>query len=200
MTTIQPKQDNQLNQKFGTPSEKVANKVKDALPDVVRDFIIQSPFIVMATSNSEGRCDASPKGGKPGFVKIIDDRHLLVPDIGGNKLFQSYLNMMDNPNVGIVFFIPGCPDVARVNGRVTLLDADEVKKLEVEASVHNPDDRAVVLQGILVEIEEAYGHCPRALNFGRVWDLDQIQSNGAAQRIVNPGAKLDPAHSGVPDA
>ena len=200
MTTLLPNLDNQFNQKFGTPSEKVTNKVKDVLPDPVKDFIAQSPFIVIATSNTDGWCDASPKGGKPGFVKMLDDRHLLIPDIGGNKLFQSYLNLLDNPHIGIVFFIPGCPDVARVNGRVTLLTAEEVKQREVEASVHNPDDRTVVLQGILVEVEEAYGHCPRALNFGKVWDVEEIKANGATQRIVNPGTKLDPARSGVPDA
>jgi PPOX class probable FMN-dependent enzyme len=200
MATVLPNLDNPFNQQFGQPTERVANKVKDALPEPVKDFIRQSPFLVMATSNREGWCDASPKGGKPGFVKILDERHLLIPDIAGNKLFQSYLNMLDNPRVGLVFFIPGCPDVARVNGTVTLLSAEEVKRLEVEASVHNPDDRTVVLQGILVEVEEAYGHCPRALNFGRVWDVERIQANGAAQRIVNPGTKLPPSQSGVPDA
>jgi predicted pyridoxine 5'-phosphate oxidase superfamily flavin-nucleotide-binding protein len=200
MATIPTNLDNPFNQKFGNPTERVANKVKDALPEPVKDFIRQSPFIVMATSNREGWCDASPKGGKPGFVKILDDGHLLIPDITGNKLFQSYQNMLDNPHVGLVFFIPGCPDVTRVNGRVTLLSAEEVQRLEVEASVHNPDDRTVVLQGILLEVEEAYGHCPRALNFGRVWDVERIQANGTAQRIVNPGTKLSPAQSGVPDA
>jgi hypothetical protein len=200
MATILPNLDNPFNQKFGTPAERTANKVKDALPEPVKAFIQQSPFVVMATSNHDGWCDASPKGGKPGFVKILDDRHLLIPDISGNKLFQSYLNMSSNPHVGLVFFIPGCPDVARVNGTVTLLSAEKVKQLEVEASVHNPDDRTVVLQGILVEVEEAYGHCPRALNFGRVWDVEQIRANGATQRIIRPGEKLPPSQSGVPDA
>jgi hypothetical protein len=200
MATIPANLDNPFNQKFGNPTERVANKVKDALPEPVKDFIRQSPFIVMATSNREGWCDASPKGGKPGFVKILDEAHLLIPDIAGNKLFQSYQNMSDNPRIGLVFFIPGCPDVARVNGRVTLLSAEEVQRLEVEAAVHNPDDRTVVLQGILIEVEEAYGHCPRALNFGRVWDVERIQANGTAQRIVNAGTKLSPAQSGVPDA
>ena len=200
MVTLLPNLDNPFNQQFGPPTERVANKVKDALPEPVKDFIRQSPFLVMATSSREGWCDASPKGGLPGFVKILDERHLLIPDIAGNKLFQSYLNMSDNPRVGLVFFIPGCPDVARVNGKVTFLNAEEVKRLEVEASVHNPDDRTVVLQGILIAVEEAYGHCPRALNFGRVWDVERIQANGTAQRIVNPGTKLPPAQSGVPDA
>jgi hypothetical protein len=107
--------------------------------------------------------------------------------------------MLDNPRVGLVFFIPGCPDVARVNGKVTLLNAEEVQRLEVEAAVHNPDERTVVLQGILIEVEEAYGHCPRALNFGRVWDVERIQANGAVQRIVNPGTKLPASQSGVPE-
>ena len=77
---------------------------------------------------------------------------------------------------------------------------EAVKRLEVEAAVHNPDDRTVVLQGILIEVEEAYGHCPRALNFGRVWDVERIQANGTTQRIVNPGTKLPASQSGVPDA
>ena len=200
MATVLPNLDNPFTQQFGQPTERVANKVKDVLPEPVKDFIRQSPFIVMATSNREGWCDASPKGGIPGFVKILDDTHLLIPDIAGNKLFQSYLNMRDNPHVGIVFFIPGCPDVARVNGKVTILSAEEVKRREVAAAVHNPDDRTVVLQGILIEVEEAYGHCPRALNFGRVWDVERIQANGTAQRIVNPGTKLPASQSGVPDA
>ena len=200
MATLLPNLDNPFNQQFGHPTERVANKVKDALPEPVKAFIRQSPFLVMATSNREGWCDASPKGGMPGFVKILDDRHLLIPDIAGNKLFQSYLNMLDNPRVGLVFFIPGCPDVARVNGKVTIVSAEEVKRREVEAAVHNPDDRTVMLQGIVIEVEEAYGHCPRALNFGRVWDVEQIQANGTAQRIVNPGTKLPASQSGVPDA
>ena len=191
MTTVHPNLDNPLNAKFGMPAERAATKVKDELPELVRSFIMESPFIVIATSNSEGLCDASPKGGKPGFVKILDDQHLIIPDIAGNKLFQSYLNIIDNPHIGIVFFIPGCADVARVNGKVSFLEADEVKKLELEADVFNPDDRTMVIQGLLVEVEEAYGHCPRSLNFGEVWDIDQIQRNGDIQRIVNPGTRLE---------
>ena len=191
MTTVHPNLDNPLNAKFGMPAERAATKVKDELPELVRNFIMESPFIVIATSNSEGLCDASPKGGKPGFVKILDDQHLIIPDIAGNKLFQSYLNIIDNPHIGIVFFIPGCADVARVNGKVSFLEADEVKKLELEADVFNPDDRTMVIQGLLVEVEEAYGHCPRSLNFGEVWDIDQIQRNGDIQRIVNPGTRLE---------
>ena len=199
MNIIVPDLANEFNEKWGNPTERVQNKAKDGLSEPVKAFIRQCPFIVIATSDSDGWCDASPKGGLPGFVKILDDRHLVIPDIAGNKLFQSYQNMLDNAHVGILFLIPGCPDVARVNGRVTLLDADEVRRLEVEASVNNPDDRTMVLQGILVEVDEGYGHCPRSINFAKLWDVDNIQANGAAQRIVNPGNRLEPARSGVPD-
>ena len=201
MAARPPDFDNRFNRAFGNPVEKTAAKVQDAIPDPVREFIAQSPFLVMATSNAEGWCDASPKGGKPGFVKVLDDTHLLVPDVKGNRLFQSYLNMEKNPHVGLVFFIPGCPDVARVNGKVTILSAEELEHLEVELSVHNPDpDRMELLQGILVEVEEAYGHCPRAINYTRLWDVEQIKRNGATQRLVQPGRRLEPARSGVPDA
>jgi PPOX class probable FMN-dependent enzyme len=194
MDSKHPNLDNPFNQKFGHPTERAAAKVKDALPDLVKDFIRQAPFVVLSTSDAQGHCDASPKGGKPGFVKILDDTHLLIPDIAGNRLFQSYQNMLDNPHVGIVFFIPGCPDVARVNGTVTILSGDEVKRREIEAAVNNPDDRTVVLQGVLIDVEEAYGHCPRAINFADLWDIEQIERNGTVQRIVNPGNRLERAN------
>ena len=100
MATLLPNLDNPFNQQFGQPTERVANKVKDALPEPVKDFIRQSPFIVMATSNREGWCDASPKGGMPGFVKILDERHLLIPDIAGNKLFQVLPQHVGQPPCG----------------------------------------------------------------------------------------------------
>ena len=85
--------DNRFTREFGFPKGRAATKVVDYLEDKVRDFIEQSPFLVMATSASDGACDASPKGGKPGWVKILDDHTLLIPDVAGNKLFQSYQNM-----------------------------------------------------------------------------------------------------------
>ena len=99
--------DNKFTSVFGFPSERAVTKVKDFLTEPTKEFIAESPFLVMATSSRDGECDASPKGGKPGFVRVLDDRHLLVPDVAGNKLFQSYQNMDENPYVGLLFFIPG---------------------------------------------------------------------------------------------
>ena len=161
--------DNPFTKQFGFPKERPATKVKGYMIDRVKDFIRQAPFLVMATSGADGSCDASPKGGKPGFVKVLDDSTLLLPDVAGNRLFQSYVNMSQNPQVGLVFFIPGVRETVRVNGRVRIVSKEELERLEIELEVNNPDDESKVLQGILIEIEEAYGHCPRALHFSELW-------------------------------
>jgi PPOX class probable FMN-dependent enzyme len=167
--------DNRFTRAFGTPMERVQTKVKEFLPEPVKAFIAESPFLVMSTSDSHGRCDASPKGGEPGFVRILDDRHLLVPDVAGNKLFQSYLNMNENPHVGLVFFIPGIAEVVRVNGRVTIVSREALDRHQVEHSMYNPDGDRAVQQGIVVEVEEAYTHCPRSINYSRLWDEEEIR-------------------------
>ena len=167
--------ENRFTKTFGAPLERIRTKVKDHLPEPIKAFIAESPFLVMATSDSQGHCDASPKGGQPGFVRILDDRHLLIPDVAGNRLFQSYLNMDDNPHVGLIFLIPGIAEVVRVNGRVTMVSRQALDRYQVESSMSNPDGNRAVQQGIVVEVEEAYTHCPRALNYARLWDVDEIQ-------------------------
>ena len=162
--------DNRFTREFGFPKGRATTKVKGYLNDREKEFITLSPFLVMATSAKDGSCDASPKGGKPGFVKILDDSTLLVPDVAGNRLFQSYINMNENPHVGLVFFIPGVRETVRANGRVRIVSGDELRELEVKLEVSNPDDNSKVLQGIVVEIEESYGHCPRALKFSELWN------------------------------
>lgn len=174
---VQEKFDNEFTQQFGFPKERPATKVKSHLLDKVKEFITQSPFLVMATSGPDGACDASPKGGKPGWVKIVDDTHILIPDVAGNNLFQSYINMSQNPQVGLIFFIPGIRETVRVNGRVSIVNKTELDKLNAELEVNNADDNSRLQQGILVEVEESYGHCPRALAFSDVWGVEQIEAN-----------------------
>ena len=166
---IDTKFDNRFTREFGFPKGRAATKVVDFMDDRVREFIQQSPFLVMATSAVDGTCDASPKGGKPGWVKILDDHTLLIPDVAGNKLFQSYQNMHENPNIALIFFIPGVPETVRVNGRVRIVDRSALDEMQVKLEVFEPDENAKILQGVVVEIGEAYGHCPRALNFSRLW-------------------------------
>lgn len=185
--------DNRFTRVFGFPLERIANKMRDFLPEPIKAFIRESPFCVMASSSPDGRCDASPKGGKPGFVRILDDRHLLVPDVAGNRLFQSYQNMDANPHVGLVFFIPGLSEVVRVNGRVTIVDKQMLVSHDVEDSMFNPDGNRDVLQGIVIEVEEAYGHCPRAVNYANLWDAEIIE-----ERRSSGAHPLRPAPAPVP--
>lgn len=173
---------NRAQQKFGEPIEIVRKKVFPRMNGMVQDFIRQAPFVVLATANGEGDCDASPKGGRPGFVRVVDDKHLVLPDIAGNNLFQSYENLETNPKVGLLFLIPGCDWTVRVNGRVSLLEAEGGRLQGVAPAVFDPDDNTRVLQGLLVEVDEALSHCPRAFTFSRLWNTDAI----AATQNANP--------------
>ena len=185
--------DNRFTQAFGVPAERIQTKVKDFLPEPVKAFIAESPFLVMSTSDGQGRCDASPKGGEPGFVRILDDHHLLLPDVAGNKLFQSYLNMDENPHVGLVFFIPGISEVVRVNGRVTIVSREALDRHQVERSMYNPDGDRAVQQGIIIEVEEAYTHCPRAANYSRIWDEEEIRRRKQSGQHPLRGAAIPAA-------
>jgi predicted pyridoxine 5'-phosphate oxidase superfamily flavin-nucleotide-binding protein len=138
---------NQAQSKFGEPLEIVRKKISSSLTPMVQDFVRQAPFAVLATASETGDCDASPKGGRPGFVRVVDEKHLVLPDIAGK---------------------------ARVNGRVSLLDAEKGKLKGVAPEVFDPDDNTRLIQGILLEVEEAYLHCPRAFTFSKLWDVERI--------------------------
>ena len=175
MTEVLPA--NRFQEKYGTPGVRAVDKVVDHLDDYVRQFITKAPFVVMATANPDGSCDASPKGGKPGFVKVLDARHLLLPDVRGNNLFQSYDNIDGNANVGLVFFIPGIDYTARVNGTAQFVDADDLQARGISMEVFDPDDNAALQQGLLIEVVEAFPHCTRALKFSKLWDPETIEMN-----------------------
>jgi uncharacterized protein len=168
-----------LRDELGGVHPLAEKKVKDHLEPYVKAFIENAPFAVMASSDADGNCDASPKGGYPGFVKVLDDKTLFIPDIGGNRLFQSYGNFESNPKAGLVFMIPGFEVTARVNGRVTIVENQMLEALEAKAEVSNPDDNATVVQGIKLDIDEAYFHCPRSMRFSEVWNTDTISRNAS---------------------
>lgn len=168
---------NQSQEIFGEPFDRAKNKIHPYMVKWIQDFIRNSPFLVMASSDSAGNCDASPKGGKPGFVKVLDDKHLVIPDVAGNKLFQSYENIETNPHVGLVFFIPSENSVVRVNGKVKVLRKGEQEFDTLTLSVFKPDENAKLLQALLFEVIESYSHCPRALGFSKLWDTDIILKN-----------------------
>ena len=180
--TIAP---NRFQDTFGYPAGRAATKVKETMTPFVQEFIQNSPFAVMATSDPQGNCDASPKGGQPGFVKVLDDSHLLLPDVAGNRLFQSYENMDANPHVGLIFLIPGVDDVVRVNGRISIVDQEELERLNVAVELYELDERSHHLQGILIEVDESYGQCPRAFTFSHLWDTEIVKANQANRPIAD---------------
>jgi len=163
--------------KHGEPHPLIKAKVQPKMDAVVREFIQNASFVVLASSNSHGDCDASPRGGRPGFVKVLDDTTLILPDIRGNKLFQSSENFETNPKAGLIFMIPGCGVTVRVNGRITVIERDELRQMGIDGELFEPDDNAEMLQGLRVEIDEAYPHCPRAFKFSRLWDAEFIAAN-----------------------
>ena len=175
--TIILQEESRFNEQFGDMSPRAKDKVKGEMSEFVQAFIAASPFAVMATADPAGNCDASPKGGKPGFVKVIDSRRLLLPDVAGNRLFQSYQNMDDNPHVGLLFMIPGLNDTVRVNGTVTIVDREELERQKVQLSLYWTDDNSKHLQGVIINVEESYTHCPRAYHFAKMWDTQRILAN-----------------------
>jgi PPOX class probable FMN-dependent enzyme len=183
MSTTETVAPNRFADMFGYPKGRAVTKLKDSMTPFVQEFIRHAPFCVLATSDGDGRCDASPKGGTPGFVRVLDERRLLLPDVAGNKLFQSYQNMDSNPRVALLFYIPGVNETVRVNGRATIVDKQELDRLNIALSLHYTDDNSKLLQGVLIDVEEAYAHCPRALKFSNLWDVETIDSHQKTRPI-----------------
>jgi len=164
-----------LREKHGSPSERAQKKIINYLSETISSFIEQAPFLVLSTSNNNGDCDASPRGGKPGFVKNIDNKTLVMPDVRGNRLLQSTTNILENPKVGLLFMIPGNNRTVRVNGRVKLLEVEDIEAMNINNEVFNADETAHIIQGIQITIDEAYSHCPRALAFSDLWNTETIK-------------------------
>ncbi|MFI1680742.1 MSMEG_1061 family FMN-dependent PPOX-type flavoprotein [Streptomyces sp. NPDC020607] len=149
--------------RLGQPDPVVEEKVKDRIDDFVRHFIAHSPFLTMATADAAGRADCSPRGDYPGFVKVIDERTVALPDRPGNKIADSFRNLAENDGVGLCFFIPGVREVLRLNGSGYVTDEPDVlARMRIEAK--RPE------LAIVVEVAEVYFHCGRALLRSRLWD------------------------------
>jgi len=157
---------------YGEPMERTIKKQLPRLEKHSRAFIAMSPFIVMATCDAEGRCDASPKGDGPGFVQVIDDETLLIPDRLGNNRVDSIGNILQHPRIGLIFFVPGLRETLRVNGRaqVTVDPA-----LLEPAAVNGKLPRS----GILVTAEEVYFHCGKALIRSDLWNPEKQVARSA---------------------
>jgi uncharacterized protein len=156
----------ELRELYGTPSERSVKKQLTRFDKHCRAFIARSPFLVIASSDPSGRCDASPKGDAPGFVQVLDDETLLVPDRLGNNRVDTIGNLLARSGVGLIFFVPGINETLRVNGRARITtDPGVLEPLAVNGKVPR--------SGILVEAEEIYFHCGKALIRSDLWNPEK---------------------------
>ncbi|HEX7626323.1 MAG TPA: pyridoxamine 5'-phosphate oxidase family protein [Gaiellaceae bacterium] len=173
----------ELREVIGSPSQVVASKIADRLNDLTRQFIERSPFVCVATGRPDGGLDVSPRGDPAGFVRILDDRTLLMPDRPGNKLADTLTNLFEDDRIALLFLIPGVGDSFRVNGRASVVQDEE---LLAESTVEGKPPQL----GILVRIEEAYTQCSKALIRSDLWnperhiEREELPSSGAIMKAV----------------
>ena len=150
---------------IGTPTEFSLRKELKTLDVHMRRFIAHSPFVIVSTHSADGRCDASPRGDAPGFVHVIDDQTLLIPDRTGNKRVDSYRNILETGRIGLLFLVPGFGETLRVNGRAAII-RDENWLTLLSAQGKRP------LVAVAVEVEECFLQCAKALIRSKLWESD----------------------------
>jgi PPOX class probable FMN-dependent enzyme len=160
MTELKTRDD--LKAHYDEPHSLAVNKELRRLDHHCRKFIGLAPFAIVATSDAVGRCDATPRGDAPGFVAVVDDATLLIPDRTGNNRVDTMLNIVENPHVGLLFMVPGMVETLRVNGRATITIDSAI--LESLAAGGKPPRAA-----IRVDIEEVYFQCGKALVRSELW-------------------------------
>ena len=153
----------ELRALFSDPHPLAARKCRPALDRHCRDFIARSPFLCLGTQNADGTGDVSPRGDVPGFVRVIDDSTLAIPDRPGNNRLDSLSNILSNPAVGLLFIVPGFDDTLRVNGLATLNRSPDLL-----ATMAVKDKRPKL--AIIVRVSEAFMHCAKAFRRSGLWD------------------------------
>jgi len=175
-----------LRETIGVPTELVLAKISDRLNDLTRQFVERSPFVCVATARPDGGLDVSPRGDPAGFVRILDERTLLIPERPGNKIADTLTNVLADSRIALLFVIPGIGDSFRVNGTARLVgDAELLARSEVEGKTPK--------LGILVEIEEAYTQCSKAFIRSDLWNPEkhversELPSSGEIMRSLQEG-------------
>jgi PPOX class probable FMN-dependent enzyme len=160
-----------LRAKMGGVSDLAARKTLARLDKYARTFIERSPFLCIGTSDENGNADVSPRGDPPGFVRILDDHTLIIPDRPGNNRGDTMQNIIANPQVGILFLIPGIDDTLRVNGKAWIID----DPAELAPAAINGRPPKI---GIKVKVEEVFFHCAKAFRRSKLWDQSSHVDRG----------------------
>lgn len=152
-----------LTEIIGAPKPDVATKEMPALDTHCRHFISLCPFLCISTADAEGNQDVSPRGDPPGFVRVLDDTTILIPDRKGNRRVDTMRNILENPNVGLILMLPGVAEVIRINGKASLT---EDPTLLADSAVNG----SVPAMGIIVKIDDVFFHCAKAVIRSKLWD------------------------------
>ena len=147
---------------MGKPSRRVLQKVSDHVDDLCRGFIAKSPFLVIGSLGTEGHFELSPKGDPAGFVKVLDDKHLAIPDRLGNRRVDTFRNVLENPKVGLIFLIPGKPETLRISGEARIV-RDQGLRESMAVAGRLPDFAMVVF------VERVFMHCPKCMLRSKLW-------------------------------
>lgn len=156
----------QLRDLIGSPTELVAGKIADRLNDIFRRYIEESPFVCVATVGPAGELDISPRGDPAGFVRILDERTLLIPDRPGNRIADTLRNVLATGRIALLFLVPGVGESFRVNGSAVLVDDPELLE---PSTVEGKTPKL----GLLVTVEEAYTQCSKALIRSDLWNPER---------------------------
>ncbi len=155
----------ELRELLGEVMPRAATKERVVLHPRDREWLAASPFCVISTSATDGTCDASPKGDPPGFTLVLDDATIAIPERPGNRRADGYLNILDNPHIGLLYLIPGRTETLRINGRARLVrDAPYFEDMIVKG--HRP------ILAVEVEIEQIFFHCAKAFLRSQLWKPD----------------------------
>ncbi|GAA4799201.1 MSMEG_1061 family FMN-dependent PPOX-type flavoprotein [Streptomyces ziwulingensis] len=160
----------ELREVLGEPWPVVIDKVHDALTEGDLDIVARSPFCLLATSDTGGNCDVSPRGDAPGFTHVLGPRTVALPDRAGNRRGDSFHNILQNPHAGLLYLVPGGKQVLRINGRARILtDAPFF-----DAMARDGKRPALAL---VLDIDEIYLHCPASLNRAGLWNPETWQAS-----------------------
>lgn len=153
----------ELRAVMGFPRDLVQKKSINFIDNHCKEFIAKSPMVFISTANENGSCDVSPRGDPAGFVDVLDEQYLVLPERPGNKRCDSLVNILSNPHIGLIFIIPGLKETLRVNGKAILCrDEDLLQKYQINGKCPEV--------GIIVNVEECFIHCAKAFLRSKLWE------------------------------
>jgi uncharacterized protein len=152
-----------LRDRLGEPGDSARLKTIDVLDEHCREILALSPFVVVATAGADGSCDASPRGGPPGFVKVLSPTRLALGELPGNRLFDGAQNLAENPNAALLVMIPGVAETLRIEGRAWLSTDDEIRALTAL-------DGRLPWGALVVDVTQVFAHCGKAFKRSRLWE------------------------------